>query len=115
MPGSILIAGVLIVGFCCIVHFFTPKLDPREPPLISPKIPLIGHVIGILRHGLPYYAKARYHATLKNLWLANRIDISQCRPSISCLYPRLVVYQIIRSQFSKTSFRGSTQPQKRVI
>ena len=27
------------------------KLDRREPPLIHPSIPLIGHAIGMLRHG----------------------------------------------------------------
>ena len=33
--------------------------DPREPPLISPRIPIIGHALGIIRHGIPYYTKHR--------------------------------------------------------
>jgi len=33
------------------------KVDPREPPVIYPKIPLIGHFIGMLTHGSTYTKK----------------------------------------------------------
>ncbi len=56
---SILIVGLLLVGLHYLVHFLSTKLDPREPPLISPRIPFIGHVVGLLRYGVPYYSKAR--------------------------------------------------------
>jgi hypothetical protein len=32
------------------------KIDPREPPVIRPKIPFIGHIIGMLTDG-PHYMK----------------------------------------------------------
>ena len=32
--------------------------DSREPPLVSPSIPIIGHMLGLLRYGVPYYAIA---------------------------------------------------------
>jgi lipid-A-disaccharide synthase-like uncharacterized protein len=56
---GILIVGLLLVGLHYCVQFLTTKHDPREPPLISPKIPFIGHLVGLLRYGLAYYAKAR--------------------------------------------------------
>jgi hypothetical protein len=33
---------------------FNPHHDPREPPLIQPHIPLIGRLIGLLRHHIAY-------------------------------------------------------------
>lgn len=30
-------------------------LDPREPPMAPTKIPVIGHIIGLLWHGKKYY------------------------------------------------------------
>lgn len=32
------------------------KMDPREPPVIRPKVPFIGHIIGLLTDG-PNYMK----------------------------------------------------------
>lgn len=32
-------------------------VDPREPPVIYPKIPLIGHIIGMLTDGSMYTKK----------------------------------------------------------
>jgi hypothetical protein len=34
--------------------------DPREPPRIPSKIPVLGHVFGLLRHGTGYYGIVRY-------------------------------------------------------
>lgn len=31
------------------------KHDPREPPRVHARIPVIGHILGIIRHGIPYY------------------------------------------------------------
>lgn len=33
--------------------------DPREPPRVSPSIPIIGHVLGLVRHGAKYYTITR--------------------------------------------------------
>ncbi len=35
------------------------SMDPREPPLIRPKIPLVGHLIGMLRYQTAYFEKLR--------------------------------------------------------
>ena len=31
------------------------KLDPQEPPLLKPKVPYIGHIIGIIQHNIAYF------------------------------------------------------------
>ncbi|KAL8801097.1 MAG: hypothetical protein Q9182_004690 [Xanthomendoza sp. 2 TL-2023] len=36
-------------------YFLGPTYDPREPPVIHQKVPHIGHVIGLLQHGLRYF------------------------------------------------------------
>ena len=33
--------------------------DPREPPQLKPKFPLIGHLLGILQHEAEYFQKLR--------------------------------------------------------
>lgn len=51
-----------IVGLCgltaALVFFITNalrfKVDTREPPVVYPRIPLIGHIIGTLRGGALY-------------------------------------------------------------
>ncbi|EAQ85351.1 hypothetical protein CHGG_09365 [Chaetomium globosum CBS 148.51] len=35
------------------------RVDPREPPLVKPRLPLIGHIIGMMRE------QAQYHITLQ--------------------------------------------------
>jgi len=47
----------------------TPSHDPREPPLLKPKIPIIGHIIGILGQGI------KYHLTLSNNAKSKRLGI----------------------------------------
>ena len=52
---NVLLLLVGTVAFLVIVsHFFSAKHDPREPPLIPPKFPVIGHVIGMVQHGVAY-------------------------------------------------------------
>lgn len=34
--------------------------DPREPPRVHAKVPLIGHLIGMIQYGVSYYGKTRY-------------------------------------------------------
>lgn len=48
------------------------KKDPREPPFISSKIPVIGHLIGMITGGADYYGKLEYLSTQHRLSLVNR-------------------------------------------
>lgn len=36
------------------------KMDPREPPLLRPWIPFIGHLIGMLQYNQAYFEKLRF-------------------------------------------------------
>ncbi len=56
VPAAIAIAAVLAF---LILHLLTPRLDPREPPLLKPRIPFIGHILGMIRH------QAQYHINLQ--------------------------------------------------
>jgi hypothetical protein len=47
--GLFALLTILGVYLCNALRF---EVDPREPPVIYPKIPLIGHAIGMLVDGL---------------------------------------------------------------
>jgi hypothetical protein len=43
--GAIVAASIYLLDF-----ILTPRLDPNEPVLVKPSVPLIGHIIGIVWH-----------------------------------------------------------------
>jgi hypothetical protein len=62
-------ANIVVVSFVLAMLIFISIMSrrygqrpchPQEPVYLQPKIPLIGHVIGLMRHGGAYYAKLRY-------------------------------------------------------
>lgn len=61
MSFPVIFAGVAIL-LASLNYFFSLKLDPREPPLLPQKIPLIGHLIGFLRNGNSYYLDMRWES-----------------------------------------------------
>jgi hypothetical protein len=51
-PSIILsVLGVLLL----IRQRLAIRLDPQEPPILKPKIPYIGHIIGLLQYNSGYY------------------------------------------------------------
>lgn len=46
--------------FLLVNRFLIAKHDPKEPPLLPPKIPLVGHVIGLMRQKVYYYLDLGY-------------------------------------------------------
>lgn len=67
MLGSVLHIG-LVIGYVLlgvflvstvIDKYFEYRLNPKEPPLLPQKLPLIGHLLGFLRYGSEYYLKMR--------------------------------------------------------
>lgn len=50
--GRLLLLGVL--GILAYAIWLRRKPDPREPPAVESKIPIVGHLIGMLRHGVAY-------------------------------------------------------------
>jgi hypothetical protein len=49
----------LAVRWTGLLNLFHKK-DPREPPEIAPKIPIIGHVLGLQKDGNLYTSKLMY-------------------------------------------------------
>ncbi|KAK4147364.1 cytochrome P450 [Dichotomopilus funicola] len=50
-----------------------PRLHPLEPPLLRPHVPLIGHILSLIRHQAAYHITLQKHtrrpiATLPMLW-----------------------------------------------
>ena len=52
--ASLVLAVVVILAYG-IEWLFTYFDDPREPRRLPPTIPIIGHLIGFMRHGFDYY------------------------------------------------------------
>ena len=51
-----IVAAALVVFAMAIATIVTPKLDPREPPLIAPRLPLIGHLLGLMINRVGYFS-----------------------------------------------------------
>lgn len=52
LPSSVLMGSVLIGALLAISFFVGPKVDGvNEPPVLKPTIPLIGHIVNLIRHG----------------------------------------------------------------
>ena len=63
-PDSIAIyAGVGVVCFFLLLWHGSRVLrrrDPREPPYIHSTLPLIGHLVGMVRYGAKYFELVKY-------------------------------------------------------
>jgi hypothetical protein len=62
-PWISIICGVIFV-FVALrwtgILVFSRKRDPREPPEVAPRIPIIGHVLGLQKDGNLYTSKLMY-------------------------------------------------------
>ena len=52
------VAIAVLLALIFAVRLLQSSVDGREPPLVSPSVPVLGHVLGLLRYGVPYYAIA---------------------------------------------------------
>ena len=57
----------LVYGFVGLVllayaaeYLFSLRDDPQEPPRLQSKVPLIGHVLGLMKSGPSYHSQLRY-------------------------------------------------------
>ena len=53
------LAFILCIGILA-SHLLGIKVDPREPPVVYPKVPFIGHIIGMVREGPLYLQRLGY-------------------------------------------------------
>ena len=51
----VLLLALTLALYRILVHFDRARSDPREPPVVSSKIPFFGHIIGLLRYGSRYF------------------------------------------------------------
>lgn len=50
----LLLLGLLLAPILAHQIYNSKKQDSREPPYIQPKVPFIGHVLGMLNYGAKY-------------------------------------------------------------
>lgn len=51
--------AIIAASYWLFDRFLALKQDPREPPLILPKIPLVGHLISLVMRKNDYYVELR--------------------------------------------------------
>ncbi|KAJ8116812.1 hypothetical protein OPT61_g1847 [Boeremia exigua] len=54
VPVTFAVIGVTLIVLA-ILRYASPTLDPKEPPLLKSRVPLIGHIIGIIQHQTTYH------------------------------------------------------------
>lgn len=52
-PWSYGLATVIVAALLA-ARFITASIDPREPPAVKHRIPIIGHLIGMIAGGTDY-------------------------------------------------------------
>lgn len=81
------------------IRLLEPTYDPKEPPVLPQKIPYIGHILGLLQHGLNYYKKLRL--------LPCAMDVSF---SNDCVIALKVTFQSTRFKRCTPEHTWSTPP-----
>jgi len=51
--------GLVLLAYA-VEYLFSFGDDPREPPRLRSKVPLIGHVLGLIKNGPSYHSQLRY-------------------------------------------------------
>lgn len=59
VPGILFLLAIVVgIGLAWTIR--PAKLDPREPPVIHSRLPLVGHIIGMWWYGPTYYRLVKY-------------------------------------------------------
>ena len=48
-PGIVTTLATLLITLYALKRVLYPAVDPREPPVLRPTIPFVGHVISLIR------------------------------------------------------------------
>lgn len=51
---SLTVAAIAVVAVMLLSRIVAPTIDAREPQAVKPRIPIIGHLIGMISHGTDY-------------------------------------------------------------
>ncbi|KAK1448726.1 prostacyclin synthase [Colletotrichum paranaense] len=50
-------AALLLVPAFLLKKLMFPNFDPREPPVLRPRLPVFGHIISLIRESGGFYAR----------------------------------------------------------
>ncbi|KAI3551163.1 prostacyclin synthase [Colletotrichum costaricense] len=50
-------ALLLVPAFLLLKKLMFPNFDPREPPVLRPRLPVFGHIISLIRESGGFYAR----------------------------------------------------------
>jgi len=87
--------AVLFVSSTVILRqiMMRPAFDPREPPLVKPAVPIVGHLLGIMRHRVHYFSL---------VYIRNKF------PVVTLPMPRKNMYVIFSAPMQQVAMRSSS-------
>jgi hypothetical protein len=63
-PAHCIGIAAIVVFVSLLYRYSSPQMDPREPRFVAPGIPLVGHIVGLVRHGVDYFEVIRYYCPI---------------------------------------------------
>jgi hypothetical protein len=107
-PASSLSIGLaLLLGFVVLLQrLLTTRLDPQEPPILRPKVPFIGHLIGLLRHQVDYFGILSGREPIATLPVLSGKIYSIWSPALiqSALRNRNLTFDVFGIEFAQRVF-----------
>lgn len=59
MAPVLLYLAISVVVLHLLGKIITPKVDQHEPPILKPRLPLIGHILGLMKYEANYFSVLR--------------------------------------------------------
>lgn len=59
IPTAVVAIASLAIAIAFLSSVLRMKVDPREPPIVHPKVPFLGHIVGMLTEGPMYLKRVR--------------------------------------------------------
>lgn len=59
MAPILLYLAVLVAVLHFLGKIITPKINQHEPPILTPRVPLIGHILGLMKYEANYFSVLR--------------------------------------------------------
>lgn len=62
--AGILVVGIVVLSITILSQYLRLEHDPREPSVIPQKVPYVGHLIGMIQHGMKYIEATRFEISI---------------------------------------------------
>ena len=69
----VITAAVIVLVGLLLKYLSTQRTDPREPPLVKPRIPLIGHLVGLIRYQNEYFTRLGYVNSARRIFIKSKV------------------------------------------